>query len=161
MKIFKYASILLALISILFLSSCSSDEPTAGGDNNTPAYMSGTTTSTSPDGVAFTSQDTEYEVVLDYELMQASLYINGARFAERMPSLNIEFLNLAFTTGVDNSIHIDVADEFIPTMSGRPQPSFPISNLVADYTIGKGMTLNFNCTLNGMMTYSVECEVEY
>lgn len=120
--------------------------------------FAGETVSVSPSGDRYKSTETMYVVSVDFEKMTAGIQLTGARFVEAMPSMDITFKDVPFTYSSGRILL--KRDALIPEMGNTPQPSYPISNLVADFDISKGMELGFDCSVHGA-TYHVDAHLEY
>lgn len=126
--------------------------------------MTGTTKSTSPDGVAYIPENDSqtrikptYLVDFDFEKSTADIYIFAAKFLGNMPSLNLEFPDVPYK--IENGKVVLEAANLTPEYNGMPFPSFPISKLKATIDYSKGMTLDFHCGYRGSdYTVNIECK---
>ena len=126
-----------------------------------PSYMGGNTTVTCPSLPAFSYEDAIYSIKLDFTSMKADLTINGAKFNQMMPSLNMDFKNIPFTFGHEQGSFKLTCGELVPEMNGRPMPGFPITNFEAIVFPGHDTELQFDCTPETMpMTFHVKAEVD-
>lgn len=120
------------------------------------ALLSGRTTSTDPDGNFYIPEidpsnhvRVAYWVDLNFDDKTADLYIYGAKFLNRMPSLNLEFPDIPFTYEYDGTIKLSMAN-LTPEYNGLPYPSFPISALKGTLNFRTGLDLEFNCDFRGV-----------
>ena len=126
-----------------------------------PFVLAGETSSTDDEGNVFQTLRSVYTVGLDFKNRTATIAITQAQFVDLMPMLTMKFENIPFTiVDAGKRIILD-ADELIPSMSGTPQPEFPISNLHADITPGTGMSLTFQCDYRKKKVYTVRANVDY
>lgn len=125
-----------------------------------PLRLSGQTVSTPQGGESYTSNVSLYTFTLDFEKKTASLKINKAAFAERMPLLDMEFSGLPFTVDGDANVTID-CDSFTPSMGGVPMPDYPITGFHAYISpAGSRGTINFVCNFRGV-PYTVSATVDF
>lgn len=129
--------------------------------SRSPYIYGGKTVSTPKGGKGYESEVTLYTINLDFATRQAAINIKNANFAQGMPALNMEFAAIPFTVDADANITLD-KDALIPSINGVPQPSYPISNLHAELTPGKGQgsELNFTCNFRGQMEFNVTASLD-
>lgn len=127
--------------------------------------MTGTTVSTAPDGSTFspesdaaTTVKPAYWIDFDYKNSLADIYLYGAKFLQGMPSLNLVFPKVPFTT-MQGAANL-VCDELTPEYNGIPNPGVPVSNLNGTLNFTSGLKLNFNCNFRGT-DYKVEIDAKY
>lgn len=97
----------------------------------------------------FTSDDSSYVLKLDAANSTADLYIYDAKFAERMPAMNMVFKNIPFTA--NNSGFTMSSEALTPSIIGStgsetPAPNYTISNLSINVD-GDRLATNFTCTI--------------
>lgn len=128
--------------------------------------MTGTTVVTSPEGVAYTpeadpavAQKPIYLLDFDFENSTADLYLYNAKFLGGMPSLNLVFPKIPYST-TSGSLSFDCA-VLTPMFGQTPFPSFPITNLkgTMDFMTST-LKLDFNCNYKGA-DYKVNIECKY
>lgn len=117
----------------------------------------------------FTDKDTYYEVAIDPKNSTASIFIDGPRFAQGMPStlrMTYPAIPVTFTDGGFTM----AKNELTPTLpDGDKQveaPAYKISDLTATASLDKGMTLDYKCTMSPKgspveITYTVKTELAY
>ena len=84
------------------------------------------------------------------EDMIADLKIAGAKFAQGMPSLDMEFENIPveISSGVGYTLK---CESLIPEINDVPFPNYQITNLIGMGTFSKGLDLSFNCVMTKTM----------
>lgn len=116
----------------------------------------GTTVVTSPDGNTFT-QDSEspavYMIPLDTKAMTATLAIEGAKFAQDMPSLNMEFRGIPFKFTSDGNVVMEEETLATPYTIGSDNSATPfeaakITNFKCTADCANNMTLSFTCAMS-------------
>lgn len=119
----------------------------------------GDTRVTDPSGKVFTTGEAEspfYYFILNPTDQSAFVVIQGAKFAENMPAMNMKFPGMKFN--VDEYGYIIIhANELTPTLlsegttdinaPGTPFEAAKITNFVADYRPGSGVDMTFTCTI--------------
>lgn len=103
----------------------------------------------------FTSKTPYYAVTLDPDKTQATIDVYNAKFAEKMPAMNMKFAEIPFE--VSNLGYKLACEELIPTIKDVPYPSYKITNLNGDATFATGMNLQFNC----MEVFTVQANLGY
>lgn len=103
----------------------------------------------------FTSKTPYYAVTLDPDKKQATIDVYNAKFAEKMPAMNMKFAEIPFE--VSNLGYKLACEELIPTIKDVPYPNYKITNLNGDATFATGMNLQFNC----MEVYTVQANLGY
>lgn len=119
----------------------------------------GDTRVSDPSGKVFTTNETNspfYYFILNPDDQSAFVVIQGAKFAEQMPAMNMKFPGMKFNVDVYGNIIIH-ADELTPTLMsegttdinapGTPFEAAKITNFVADYRPGSGVDMTFSCTI--------------
>lgn len=119
----------------------------------------GSTRVSDPSGKVFTMDETNspfYYFILNPDNQTAFLVIQGAKFAEQMPAMNMKFPGLKFDVDANGIIMIH-ADELTPTLlaegtsdinaAGTPFEAARITNFMADYRPGSGVDMTFTCTI--------------
>ena len=125
-----------------------------------PMFLSGTTSTTNPQGETFFSSKTGYVFSFDAATQVANLNITKAAFADKMPALDIDFIKMPMAFEPDGSLVVRDYS-LIPEIAGTPQPSYAISDVNIHLTPGKGGTIAFKCDFRGMITYQVEAKVDF
>lgn len=131
----------------------------------------GTTTVIDQNGATYTQggdTHTIYYVGLDSSAKKGYLIIQGAKFAENMPAMNMKFANIPFTVQ-RNGVMVMTINELVPsllgedddaTKPGTPAPNFPITNFSATYNANNGLNITFDCTVMNQ-TYHVNVVCDY
>lgn len=88
-----------------------------------------------------------YWVDLDFKSSKATIYIFNAKFLGAMPSLNMVFSDIDFSTN-NGEVILD-CNALIPTCEGTPFPRFPITKLKGTLDYTTGMNIEFHCDYNG------------
>ncbi len=108
----------------------------------------GTTTSTdltTPDVDPFTTEDSQYLVVVDGKNMKAQIQIASPQFLSNMPTnLGIMFFDEIPLTFTADGFTFQT-NEVIPQINSVPFPAFTITNLKGTIVAGKTMDLTFEC----------------
>lgn len=102
----------------------------------------------------FSSKTPVYYVALDPSKMTATVNIYKAKFAERMPAMDMKFPEIPLevsSTGCKLFVK-----EVVPTIEDVPYPDYMIKNLNGNMTYATGLDLRFDC-----MTYSVTAQLGY
>lgn len=122
------------------------------------SYFGKTNTATGPSAAPYETKDTWYTIKINPEDMTCALAVNQAKFAQAMPSLNMEFPGLDFEfQGTNISVS---KDALTPTIGGTPMSAFPISELSGMFNIAGDMNLRFNCETKGVLyTVNSSCSV--
>lgn len=102
------------------------------------------------------SESPFYYFILNPSNQTAFVVIQGAKFAQQMPAMNMKFPGMKFEVDVYGNIVIH-ATELTPTLlsegttdinaPGTPFESAKITNFVADYRPGSGVDMTFTCTI--------------
>ena len=119
----------------------------------------GTTRVSDPSGKVFTTGEAEspfYYFILNPTDQSAFVVIQGAKFAENMPAMNMKFPGMKFNVDDYGNIIIN-ANKLTPTLlsegttdinaPGTPFEAAEISNFVADYRPGSGVDMTFTCSI--------------
>lgn len=103
----------------------------------------------------YTTQQTYYNVALDYKSMKADLYLFQTRFAENMPNMDLIFKSVPFTLG-DNGVEF-ISESLTPdkitkyeadgSITSVPEPNFNITGLAGTMTVAKKLTFEFDCKM--------------
>lgn len=123
------------------------------------------TTVTAPvtGGTPYESERTSYIISLTPESRTASVTVIGSDFDPNMPAMDMEFASKDPTglnsekmrMSLDPGLFRLSSDTIVPTIKGRPYPSFKITDLNGEcVTADNKMTLNFGC--GGRWTVSAE-----
>lgn len=119
------------------------------------------TPTTSPDkpGNIFTlgvEDSPFYYFILNPEKKTAFVVIQGAKFAENMPAMNMKFPDMTFDVDDYGNIMIH-ANELTPTLMpsgvtdinapGTPFEGAKITNFISDYRPASGVDMTFTCTI--------------
>ena len=134
---------MMAAAACLFAAACDKEE-NSGEEPNLGFYL----TSTPLEGSQFEAfSDTEMCFVLVLGYGTNTLQMNGVKFAERMPRLDIEVPGV---TPDENGVFR--AESIIPTFNGQPMAQYVMTDfvLIVDNVKNK-MTVEFDC-----MTMHVE-----
>ena len=99
-------------------------------------------------GTSFDNANTVYHVSLDPETKQADLKIYGAKFAERMPAMDMEFKDVPFEATLDG--YTLASESLIPEIDDVPYEGYPITNLSGASDFEGNMVLKFVCTIRGV-----------
>lgn len=118
-------------------------------------YFGSTGVVNSMAGANFTSKASYYAVTLDPEAMKAKIEIFGAKFAEKMPSMDMTFGDVPFTASATG--YTLTCDELIPTITNVPYPDYAITNLIGQGNLLSGLNLQFDC----MGIYTVQAQLGY
>ncbi len=127
----------------------------------TPSVYLGTTNVVNPDNGLFTSTDPYYVVAIDPTKSKAALHVLGAKFADRMPAMDMIFPDLPITCNM-NTFTIE-ADEIVPRIGSVEYPSFKITNLKVSGNYELGMKVEFDCTIDTPSmkgTYKVSSDLQ-
>ena len=107
----------------------------------------------------FTSNVPYYAVTLNPETNKATINVFGAKFAEKMPLLNMKFDGISFN--VSNLGYTLNCEELVPTIrEGEidvPYPDYMITNLTGNAAFATGLNLQFNC----MKVFTVQANLGY
>lgn len=112
-----------------------------------------------PKGNVFTQGTAEspfYYFILNPEKKTAFIVIQGAKFAESMPAMNMKFPDMKFEVDEYGNIMI-FADKLTPTLlasgvsdinaPGTPFEGATISNFISEYRPASGVDMSFTCTI--------------
>lgn len=97
-------------------------------------------------GTEFNQNTTVYQISLNDTVMQASIEIYGAKFAEKMPALDMKFDGVAFE--LSNKGYVLECSELIPTIKNVPYPKYEITNLKGNAEFATGLNMDFGCMGN-------------
>lgn len=103
-----------------------------------------TTVTTLEDGSTYSpAVGTQYVVTLNPSAMTATLFINGAKFAENMRAVQMTFkdIPMTFVTGG----YALQATSLIPESSGTPYPQYEITDLRGNAMINSRFSLDYTC----------------
>lgn len=115
-----------------------------------PFSLWGTTTAAAEGLSPFTGEVNNIVVTPNFKDMTITVLVNGAKFAERMPPLNIQLDNIPLQlVNLGESFTFET-DALTPTISGVPYPNYPVSEVKGTLNPENGMELSFVCTVNGM-----------
>lgn len=97
-----------------------------------------------------------YYFILSPADQSAFVVIQGAKFAEQMPAMNMKFPGMKFDVDEYGNIMIH-ASELVPTLlasgvndinaAGTPYEGAKITNFVSEYRPGSGVDMTFTCTI--------------
>lgn len=127
----------------------------------TPSSFVGTTNVVGPDNSLYTSQKPYYCVAFDPTKSKATLHVIGAKFADKMPALDMMFTDIPFTcsqTGFDMA-----KAELIPRIGNVEYPDFKITDLKVSGNYEMGLMVEFTCTIDTKMmkgAYKVSANLE-
>lgn len=107
-------------------------------------------------GTSFDNANTVYHVSLDPETGLADLTIYGAKFAERMPAMDMEFKNVPFEATLDG--YTLASESLIPEIDDVPYEGYPITGLSGTSDFEGNMNLKFICTIRGV-AYEVSADL--
>lgn len=107
----------------------------------------------------FNTTETKYTLNFDPETLKCSIDVKGAKFVSDMPSMDMTFPNIPFTSQ-NGSLKIETAG-LTPTIRGVEFPQFPITNLSTVFTPLQNATLNFSCNPAEKGLYNVEAALQY
>lgn len=121
-----------------------------------PAYYWGTTTVTDMStGAVFTNKEvtTFYGRQFNLKDREAAVGAFGAKFAEKMPAMDLMFTKIPFSfTGSDSSInqmgYTIKKNEITPIIGQTPYPDYKVSNFVMTGVWGGSQQVSFTVTLN-------------
>lgn len=119
----------------------------------------GETKVSGPSGNLYTIGEADspfYYFILNPSDQSAFVVIQGAKFAEHMPAMNMKFPGMKFDVDEYGNIVIH-ANELTPTLlsagttdinaPGTPYEAAKITNFVSDYRPGSGVDMTFTCTI--------------
>lgn len=116
-----------------------------------------------------------YYFILNPVEKSAFVVIQGAKFAEQMPAMNMKFPGMKFDVDEYGNIMIH-ATELTPTLlasgetdinaPGTPYEGAKITNFISEYRPGSGVDLTFTCTIATKnqpqpMSYDVRFSVKF
>lgn len=135
----------------------------------------GETIVASPDGSTFKQNDANsaiYYFELDPVKNNAFIIIQNAKFAEKMPAMNMKFTGVNLDVNQAGIITLS-AKELTPailegngsgnisaTDPGTPMPQFPITDLRVEINSAKGVTATYKCNAMGTL-YTVNFRCNY
>lgn len=154
MKRLKPLFIFFVALAPVLVSSCSDDEepvvpavPEASVAPDCISYQAETSVYTlsesGPSASPYINTESVYEVAFDDTKTTATITINNAKFAEKMPPLNMQFKNVSVELGADG--YKLRSNELIPEIADTPYPSYVITSLSADVSFAEGGYLKFTC----------------
>lgn len=149
-----FAVTLVASMSVAMVS-CDDDEPEAvetmsslpggGGGVETQnhfSYSAKTTVITNGVEGEYVNTESTYVIDLSDDMKTATLTINNAKFAERMPPLTMQFKGISVEP-TENG-YVLSSEELIPEIANTPYPGYLITGLSGNITGTDGF-LNFIC----------------
>lgn len=112
-------------------------------------YFGETSVTSMSGGNPYTINTPVYQLSIDEDMI-ADLKIAGAKFAQGMPSLDMEFENIPveISSGVGYTLK---CESLIPEINDVPFPNYQITNLIGMGTFSKGLDLSFNCVMTKTM----------
>lgn len=105
---------------------------------------------TSVNAGEYTDKNTWYQVTIDPETMKASVFMHDARFAQKMPAMDLNVPGVGIRLSPPN--YTIEGSSLIPEIEKKPMPSFEIETLRGDGTLSGNMTLRFNVKNLGNVT---------
>ena len=120
-----------------------------------PFNFWGTTTSQTEGQPAFVSEVNKIVAAPNFADMTMTVLINGAKFADRMPGLNIQLDNIPMQIVDGGASFTFSTDQLIPTIGGDPYPMYPCSNISGTLSPETGLTFRFDCDVPRMGLYTV------
>lgn len=113
------------------------------------SFLFNTTTTVNMGPTSYTNQTSLYTLNINASSSKASLIIVGAKFADKMPAMNMAFTDMTLTPTA-TGFKVEKAS-LVPNILGNdgsltPFPSYTITNLVATVVNNK-LTLTFTCTI--------------
>lgn len=128
----------------------------------------GKTTSTlTTSGAEFATTVTSYELVFNVYTRTLNINLNGAKFVQNMPALNISFKNIPFTINGTKAYWTmpELTPYLVTPTESTENKSFPITNLTGEYDFGKGLTMDFECNPkilgDGTQVYAVKVDCAF
>jgi hypothetical protein len=118
-------------------------------DNSTVVTTIATGTTYSPD------PNTQYVVTLNPQTKTASLYIDGAQFAQNMQAVQMTFKDINYEYVTDG--YVLNSDSLIPESNSTPYPQYTITSLTGNANLAGPTTIGFTCA----DTYRVNCTLNY
>ena len=129
-------------------------------------YFGNTNVSIKGSGASSTTDLTYYLVTFDKKTidgtsLKANLHIYSAKFAEKMPEMDIMMFNIPANLNHDGfTLEAESAKVYTGNSSSPvEQPNYPVTNLVGTGIISSGLTLNF--TAAGRFDLSAELGYEF
>ncbi len=125
------------------------------------AYLFGSTVSTGPDGIPFSTEETQYTIKVASTLDKATISMSGAHFIQQMPALDIDLPDVPMT--FDGMTYHLQAAAITPQIKGVPNEGFPITNFEATINIAGESNLNFSCdprTIDGVFRVAASLSPE-
>lgn len=161
MKVLRTLFAVAFAISMPLLVSCSDDDepevaeetketpPSDGEDGDEPqqtqfGFSAETEVVTigGSEDEAYVNGGSTYVIDLSEDGTVATLTINNAKFAERMPALTMQFKGIAVGFSGDN--YVMSSDELIPEIADTPYPNYKITNFTGSFNATDGQ-LEFEC----------------
>lgn len=107
----------------------------------------------------FTINTPYYAVTLNPETMKAVVNVYGAKFAEKMPAMDMKFEGILLN--ISNLGYTLSCDELVPIVKEGevevPYEMYKITNLTGNATFAAGLNLQFNC----MGVFTVQANLGY
>lgn len=166
----------LLALAALALAACNDDKDDAprfaaentrienGSLTGTNLHFLGTSTSVSADGDAYVDRSARTEIAGGSDNL--AFYMQGMRFAAKMPALKIRLHDVAYTPGEGAALSFEldeiVPDAYLPNKEGggysyQPLPSYTLTG-VSGSVIGTTCRLSFSCDVPRLGAYRVEYE---
>lgn len=113
-----------------------------------PSYYWGTTTVTDENGNTFSNSEVTsfYGIQFNTETHKAIFGAFGAKFAEGMAAVNMQFNDLTYDTNTYN--YVVTGNDITPLIGDTPYPSFKISDFRLEGIWGGNQYLSFKCTID-------------
>lgn len=104
-----------------------------------------------PDYIPGSDTPILYGISFDTKTMKAAITIQGAKFAQAMPAMNMGFKDVPFEFTQSGMVSLK-ADALEPVLitganATTPMPNYPITNLTCLTDDKNNMNLNFTCTV--------------
>lgn len=74
-----------------------------------------------------------------------SLYMDGTRFVEAMPMLDMEVLDLANQHAKPEEHFLHEAESVVPSIKGNPMPRYTLTNFRCEVTDWEVLKVSFTC----------------
>ena len=104
-------------------------------------------------GSKYTDNEALYTITFNYLTGLADIDIEGAKFMEKMPAMNMKFPKVPFTASASGVVlH---ADEVVPTIGDVPYPQYAITDIDCVFNALATNTLTFKCNPGGMGNFSI------
>lgn len=115
----------------------------------------GSTTVESAGGEPFNTTDPYYEIKIGEDLI-AEIDIYGAKFADKMPSMDMTFSGVAVTVRSGLGYVLE-SESLVPTIGETPYPDYLITDLSGAANFTAGLNLSFKC----MSRFAVTADLGY